>query len=50
MLKEFVEIHKDVGLAYFVEEKTKAITGIIELKKLNLDKVLADGIEVKVYG
>lgn len=49
MPNEFVELHKDIGLAYFVDKKTKQITYVIDIKKLNLDKVKADNLEVKVY-
>ena len=47
--KEYLEVHRDIGLAYWVDKKTKKITGISEIKKLNFELIEKDGIEIRYY-
>ena len=46
MTKEFLEVHRDIGLAYWVDTKTKVITGVSEIKNLNFDLIKQDGIKI----
>ena len=43
----YVEIHRDINKAYFVNIKTKAIEGVYDIKKVNIDLLKKDGIIVK---
>ena len=49
MINEYLEVRRDIGLAYWVDKKTRKITGISEIKKLDFDLIKKDGIEVKYY-
>lgn len=46
MTKEYLEVRRDIGLAYWVDKKTKRITGISEIKKLDFDLIKKDGIKI----
>lgn len=46
--KEYIELWNDAGLAYWVDRKTKTITGISVIKNLNFEKIEKDKIEIKI--
>ena len=47
MVNFYVELHRDVNKAYFVNIKTKRIEGVYDIKKINISLLKKDGIIVK---
>ena len=43
----YVEIHRDINKAYFVNIITKEIEGIYDINKVNIALLKKDGIRVK---
>lgn len=46
---EYLEIHKDIGLAYWVDKCTKKIISVCEARRLNLELIKKDKIEIKYF-
>lgn len=42
----YVEIHRDINKAYFINITTKEIEGVYDIKKVNIALLKKDGIRI----